>query len=285
MSKGLRLLSWLAPALMIVSLAFSSLAAAEEQSHYFVEEEMIRLVLDGFPDDHRQEFVDFRLVRTAESTGPLDFSLSDLVDGEGRLFPRQMVMIKTPYDSKLQKTGLSFNQIRFLAGGDEYAELKMAVLYNEEIRAGTYRGKLHSPQGKDIPVEIIVNRYTEIRVEPREISLQIPGPGLYQAKEPIEVTVWANHGDWVINLTCSGLFYQEDAEVEAGWLDAKPARPSLQLSVVGEERQILSEMAPVLGSEYGWGTTFNLKVQTKAGWEHRAGDYAGVIKIDVSIQE
>ncbi len=276
---------WLVLFAILACAALFNSAAAEEGSSYSVEGEIIRLVLDGFPNEQRRELADFRLYRTTKNTEPLKFSLSDLVDEDGRLFPRAMVFLTTPYDSNLQKITTSFNQTLLLASEDEYADLQLVALYNEEIRAGTYRGRLISPQGRDIPVEIAVNRYTQIAVEPQQIELQIPGPGLYQAKEPVEVTVWANHGDWVINLLSSGLFYQEEKAIKLGRSDREPVKPPLQLSLVGEKRQCLSEAVSVLGSEYGWGTTLSFRVETEAGWEHRAGNYAGVIKIEVSIQE
>ncbi len=214
MSRKFKSWRWLVLFAILACAALFNSAAAEEGSSYSIEGEVIRLVLDGFPNEHRREIADFRLFRTTENTEPpLKFSLSDLVDEDGRLFPpRAMVFLTTPYDSNLQKTTTSFNQTLLLASEDEYADLQLVALYNEEIRAGTYRGGrlISPPQGRDIPVEIAVNRYTQIAVEPQQIELQIPGPGLYQAKEPVEVTVWANHGDWVINLLSSGLFYQEE---------------------------------------------------------------------------
>lgn len=146
MSRKFKSWRWLVLFAILACAALFNSAAAEEGSSYSIEGEVIRLVLDGFPNEHRREIADFRLFRTTENTEPLKFSLSDLVDEDGRLFPpRAMVFLTTPYDSNLQKTTTSFNQTLLLASEDEYADLQLVALYNEEIRAGTYRGRLISP--------------------------------------------------------------------------------------------------------------------------------------------
>ncbi|HHY15988.1 MAG TPA: hypothetical protein GX521_07930, partial [Firmicutes bacterium] len=122
MSRKFKSWRWLVLFAILACAALFNSAAAEEGSSYSIEGEVIRLVLDGFPNEHRREIADFRLFRTTENTEPLKFSLSDLVDEDGRLFPRAMVFLTTPYDSNLQKITTSFNQTLLLASEDEYAD-------------------------------------------------------------------------------------------------------------------------------------------------------------------
>lgn len=276
MVKGLRVCGWLVFVLLIVFFVDGFVYAGN--TLYSVDGDMLRWVLDGYPDDSRPiEVITVHLVRDAESLEPLNYGLSSLVDDQGNEFPRELVVVRTPYDSAWQTWDFAYSQNQLLASTNEFAEIELGVQYTFPVRAGTYRGRLYSKHGDDIPLTIVVGRCTEVNVEPREVSLDVSsGPGLYKVTDSIKVTVCANHGDWVLKLTSAGLFYQDDQN-----LMVEP----IELFVVQDQLVALNDMPPVLGTMFGSGAELDLTIQAKVGWEHPAGSYQGKIRIDVFENE
>lgn len=275
MNKKLSFFSMLVFAAFILIFVFAGRVAAEG-SLYSVEGDAIQWELEGFPDESRPiEMRTIHLVRTTETTNPLDFSLSPLVDEQGNEFPRDMLVIQTPYDSAKQMYNSRYAQKRMLASVDTHAEIQVGLQYNSEVLAGTYRGRLHSEHGDDIPIVIIVGRCTKVTVEPRELYINAcEGPKVYTAEKSVIVTVRTNHRDWVVDLSSPGLFYEGDL--------TSTLEP-LELFVIEEEGKPISlnELSPLRGAHHGRCAVFTFKIQIETGWEHPAGSYAGFIYVDV----
>ncbi|NLO66634.1 MAG: hypothetical protein GX101_08130 [Firmicutes bacterium] len=277
---GLRPTKWLV-LLIILMFTASNWTLAADKAQYDVEDGPIQLELVGPPARDRVEFVEFKLVRVGEDTLPLDFTLSQLVDADGNPFPNHLLLVETPYDSQVQTVRWAFYQFRLLAGSDEYAEVKFGVKYDEEVWAGTYQGTLSSPHGPDIPVEITVEPYIEVTTDPEQIEMDIPGPGVWETETPMTINVQANVS-WTITLSSKGLFYKtEEADIPSVWAEATPY-PPLMLWLVEEEPQPLMDGVTISGSG---STELSFGLQTKAGWEHRAGSYVGEIRIDVRMED
>ena len=280
MVKGLRFYGWLAVLILVIFVTVSEDVNAEDtgETLYAVEGNALRWVLDGFPDDSRStEVISIRLVRKTEGIDPLDFGLSPLVDDQGNEFPRELVVVRTPYDSAWQTWDFTYAQNRLLASKDGFAEVELGIHYRFPVRAGTYRGRLFSKHGDDIPLTIVVGHYTEVSATPQEVALVVSsGPGLYEVKNPVKVAICANHGDWVLKLTSTGLLYQDDQD-----LLVEP----IELFVVQEQLVALNDMPLVFGTSFGWGAELDLIIQAKVGWEHPAGSYQGKILIDVFVNE
>lgn len=266
---------------LILLFTMSGIGFAEE-SLYVVEDKPISWILDGLPSDSdHMEIRTIQLARSVESSVALDFELSDLIDEQGNIFPREMVMIQTPYDSAWETWDSPFSQKRMLTSADHSAETTIGVKYSTPIRAGNYTGWLYSKHGDDIPLQITVPPYTEITVYPQEVSIDLNGgPGLYKAEESVTVEIRANHGAWNVNLSSAGLFYQDDQKD-----DWKEFIESIQLFIeIEQDKPLVSLKDNVLirGAEYGSSPTISFRVHARSGWEHPAGNYQGTIDVYLS---
>ncbi|HPT84255.1 MAG TPA: hypothetical protein PLM25_10210 [Limnochordia bacterium] len=221
--------------------------------------------------------------RTAEDDDTvLYYSLIDLTEG----FPRDMVVVQTPYDSDWQAftegsdrwRWSSDAQICFLAAGDKQSHVQIGLRGNVKLRAGTYSGTLSASHGPDIPVEITVLPYTLVTTSPQEIQLTLEqGPGWYTIP-PLEIQVEANHGDWVLAIASDGLHYQGDKYENVPPLElylVKPVDEPEKLVPLSEGPQEITR------SVYGWGTTLSIDLQTESTWKHPAGVYKGTVFVYV----
>lgn len=261
-------------------------AYAYEGSSYWVDGEPLQWELEGVPDSSRPvDYVEFRLVRITEDAEPLMFTLSELVDDQGNEFPRALLLIDTLYDSANQTWNSETSQVKLMASEHDIANLKIGLHYREKVPAGIYRGSLYSDQGDDIPIEIVVNRYTTVFVNEREVSMDLPSPGVW-VTDPVVVQVGANHGEWTLKLFSSGLFPQvENTSFLSSLLEESQERPLELVALVDDKTFPLGEGFRFSGSGSGGDSIFRFRIQTETGLEHKAGHYAGVIQIDVEVDE
>lgn len=271
---------------MLLLFSSAMCVSASENVSYSVEGDSVCWVLDGSPSVSRPiNFVEIRLLRDAESAHSVSFSLSELVDDQGNEFPRDLLVVETPYDSDLQTWGSIHSERMLLASEDAYADIRIGLHYKSDVRAGTYRGYLYSGQGDRIPIEITVNRYTFVAAEPQKIALDIPSPGTW-ITEPIHVKVGANHEDWVVSLSSAGLFLEEDTKTSfRSPLEEPQGQPLELMAVIDDEVFPLIEIRQFCGSEYVSGGVFSFKIQTETGLQHKAGHYTGLIQVDVRIND
>ncbi len=285
MRKKLQFPYWKMLMAILLFFAFTGVCASGN-TLYSVTGDSLRWVLDGFPGDFRPvELLEFRVERNSEGTESFDFSLSDLVNEDGHKFPRDLIVVQTPYDSARKSLNSVYSKELLLAPGDDYADIKIGLHYRDEVWAGTYTGYLHSGQGDKIPVEIVVNRYTAVNVAPSLITMDIPQPGTWEAPERVVVTVGANHGDWVVRLSSKGLFYVDDKKNVIGSSLAEPQVGQLELMVVvGEETFVLSEIPIDFGTTYRSDGLFSFKIKTETDLGHKAGTYRGIVQVDVQAK-
>lgn len=270
---------------LLLALIFTELTTAE--GLFAFESEKLTWVFEGLPDQARGgNFLAMRVQRKHEANLPLDVTLSPLIDEYGNEFPRELVVIKTPYDSAEQSWSGTVSSKRLLAASDDYVDLEIGVYYHAAVPAGIYRGELFAEYAESVPIEIIVGRYTYVIVDPPEIKLEVSsGPGTYTAEDLVQVEVVANHPEWVLRLSSAGLFYlDEEQSGRNSVLDRlkEPVVDPLELFIIHENQQVSLYEAPLLsGIDYEWSSIFEFKIQTEVGWEHKAGKYAGVIQVDV----
>ena len=275
---------------VLIVLLVPTLTAAEML--FYVEGEELTWILEGLPDSTRKaDFRSIQVVRGSDDRVPLVFQLSDIEDDYGNKFPRELIVLKTHYDSAEQSWDRASSARRMLAAKDEYADLEIGVYYHTPVPAGVYRGELYIKGGESIPLEIAVGRYTDIRIDPGEIKMEISGgPGVYKVENPVTVNISANHQHWVLTLGSAGLFYLDDEESSRRSILNRPRESMvepLELFIVHEENAIsATELPQIVGTNHGWrGTSIDFFIQTTVGWEHKAGNYAGVIQVDVELQE
>lgn len=271
-------------------LIFPPWAGAE--TLYYVDGEDLTWVLEGVPDEARAaEFRSVRLTWVSETNEPLYFQLSNLEDDHGHRFPRESVVVRTHYDSAEQNWGRISDARVLLAATDEYADFEIGVNYHKAVPAGIYRGELFTDTGGSIPLEIVVERFTELTITPHEIEMEIgSGPGDYRAADTLQVQVLANHQDWVLSLSSAGLFYSDEEESGRSFLQRgsqKPQMEPIELFMVHKEKTMsFHEVPKIMGVDYAWwGTSLEFNIQTKVGWEHKAGKYSGVIRVDVELDQ
>lgn len=277
MKKSLTLRSWLIA--LVVLLSFTSAPSARASG------EPICWVLEGIPGSSRPvDYVEFQLVRSTEDAEPLMFTLSELVDDRGNEFPRNLLLIHTPYDSASQTWNSETSQTKLMASEHDYASLTIGLHYREKVPAGIYRGSLYSEQGVHIPIEIVVNRYTTAFVDKNEIVMEIPSPGVW-VSDPVIVKVGANHGNWTVHLFSTGLFPQVENTSFLSSLGEPQAEPLELMALVDGKAFPLSEGYRLSGSGSGGDSDLCFKIQTETGLGHKAGYYAGIIQIDVEVDE
>lgn len=270
------------------TLVLAGNVMAEEQLDVVVDGGPVSFTVRGFAD--LQESVEqmpihwLTLTSTAEDDGTaLYYSLTDLSEG----FPRDMVVVKTPYDSNWQAFAegsdrwrwSSDAQICLLAAGDRQSQVQIALRGDVTLRAGTYSAVLSASNGPDIPIEITVLPYTVVTSGTQEIQLSLDrGPGWY-AIPPLEIQVEANHGNWVVALASDGLHYQGDR-----YENVPPLELFLVKSVKEAEELVPLSEGPqeIARSVYGWGTTFSVNLQTESTWSHAAGTYKGTVFVYVA---
>ena len=273
---------------LLLNLILPMVASAGESFHW--EGEELSWVMQGIPDKAR--VADFRTIvlkRGSDSGEPLYFQLSDLEDGAGNKFPRELIVVRTPYDSAEQRWDRSFSSKRLLAAKDEYVELEIGVYYHELVPAGNYIGKLYTDDGSSIPLEITVDCFTKVGIDPPEIKLEIDsGPGVYISDESVTVTVLANHEKWVMTLFSDGLFYEDEEEALRRSIFARSRELEIEpltVFIVRDNKVIpLSSPLEVRADDCAGGH-FNFKIQTEVGWEHKAGKYVGVIQVDLEFKD
>ncbi|HKM43776.1 MAG TPA: hypothetical protein VJZ70_07265, partial [Limnochordia bacterium] len=70
MKKSLILQNWITVLAVFILLAFAQSAYADEDPLYWVEDEPLNWVLEGFPDSSRPiDYVEFRLCRDPDTEG------------------------------------------------------------------------------------------------------------------------------------------------------------------------------------------------------------------------
>lgn len=277
-------------ALVAVVLLLGEACPAQET--YSVEHTPLQVVLSGEPSPTRPaEYVQFRLRRNEGEGQSLYFSLSDLEDSSGNKFPRELIVLKTPYDSRELRWAFRNEQQLLLHAEDDYIDLELGVYYHELVPAGTYRGSLYSEFGGKISLEIEVAPFTNVAVYPSLVTVAAnEGPGIYKASEPVQVRMWANHSDWLVEISSGGLFYQSQRErdeedrqlVHPSDVKIDPVPLLFSNQVAPEERH---QSLSFRGSEYGSGAILEFEIWAQIGWEHPAGHYSGVVTVDVEIEE
>lgn len=266
--------------------------AAQSQDVYRVDGGPLRWVLEGQPSpSNLAQYVEFRLIREGAEPVDLNFSLSALVDDLHNEFPRELLALRTPYDSEEQQWDLIPTEKCLLAAADEFADLQLGVYYTETVAAGTYTGSLRSDAGGEIPLEIVVKPFTAVVIDTAQIKLEaLGGPGIYRISEPIQVCVRANHSNWVARFSSPGLLPVDDlASVSrplASW-EQSSERTAVPVPLLfidlssDQEAESGSEVLQVTGAEYGWQAIIEFTIQARVGWEHPAGEYVGVIRVDL----
>ncbi len=207
------------------------------------------------------------------------FSLSSIEDEYGNEFPRDMLLVKTWYDSDWKaftsQSGrwMSFDeQVLLLKAGETSSEIHFALRGTVDAWAGTYKGSLSSDKGPDIPIEIVVENSIVVVVDPEKMSVAVDhGPGQYKLA-PVEVTITAN-GDWEIVLSSSGLLYTGKV-----YNDVSP----LELFYLfdSDEMTSLKEGHTITGSGSSI-TTLSLALRTETISQYPAGIYEGAIIVSV----
>ncbi len=264
----------------------SSLIGATENSQppYYISDVPIQLVVDGMSRTNSERAVQsswsFYVTREAEQGETLFYGLSTLEDREGNTFPREYILVQTPYDSAWQGFSSMGDRVPFLDGKERTAEIKIGVFCGARGRAGRYTGHFFSSEGAPIPIEVEVKPYTMVLIEPRVIHFDAQGgPGTYQADESVTVMIHANHGNWDLTMRTEGLFYQaqdnegEDRIFSEIWIQTDGS----------DEAVCLGDGLRIIGSTYGWGISQTFTFWTTFGWEHPAGLYEGVISVDMLL--
>ena len=181
------------------TLVLAGNVMAEEQLDVVVDGGPVSFTVRGFAD--LQESVEqmpihwLTLTRTAEDDGTaLYYSLTDLSEG----FPRDMVVVKTPYDSNWQAFAegsdrwrwSSDAQICLLAAGDRQSQVQIALRGDVTLRAGTYSAVLSASNGPDIPIEITVLPYTvEMCIRDSISTVRLPTASSTHREERLAVTI------------------------------------------------------------------------------------------------
>lgn len=279
--------SWL---LVFALLAVASLFGQSSiQAAVRVEDGPLAVELDGEPSCSRPaEYVGFRLHREGDAGQPLYFSLSEMVDELGNTFPRDLIVLRTPYDSDELRWESVFAEHLLLGAEDGYVDLNLGVHYTELIPAGTYEGQLHSGTGEVVPLRIVVGPFTKVVVDPPLVTIDAnAGPGIYKANQSVQVTVQANHNNWILRLSSEGLFFQDENRAVKRHLNEpeETVRPVPLLFAEPYSEGGQSEILQIGGSDYPSGAILEFEIHAHVGWEHRAGQYMGVVKVDVFIEE
>ena len=276
MERRLGFYSWV---LVLMLLVFSThlVSAGTPNALYRVESDHLQLIAaETWVETEILNLGVLRIVRTEESVIPLDFRLGTIVSAEGVEFPRERIMVRTPYDSAWLNWRSPFDQVRFLAATDQFAELELRIQAGPLLQAGLYRGVLTSEHGEPVHFEILVPQFTEIHVEPNELNMAIPGaPGFHLVPETIQVTVRANHNRWVLSLQSAGLFSVDHSEAEP-----------LEL-LFQEETDFVSlgQGLTLYGKNYGWGTILDFTVGVEVSLQNPAGNYVGMIQAAIYLED
>lgn len=264
--------------------------AALADSPFIIEGGPLHWVLDGSPHSGRSaEYKELQIIRVGEEDIPLEFTLSDLEDDSGNKFPRELVVLDSPYYFAEQTWPSRYTQHSVLDRDHQQGTVRVGVSYGEMVRAGTYRGYLYPTMGEPIAVSIEVPRFTDVFIYPRELTIEADaGPNMYEANETVEIVVTANNSDWKVSLHSEGLFYQvPEKDRPKLWQEVSKANVKpvpLFFCRVDETEHVVPELQ-LLGVEYGGGTVVKFKVLAETDWEHPAGTYKGVIQVNVNIPE
>lgn len=268
--------------MVLAMLALALIVSSGAQASFVIEGGPLQWVLEGKPSSSRPvEYVGLRLIRVGEERRSLYFRLSELHDDQGNEFPLDLIVLRTPYDSDEQRWENVLSERCLLAADDDYVDLKLGVRYSEVVVAGTYRGSLLSDAGEEVPLEVVVQPFTDVTLGPATIRLDaLAGPGLYRAAEPAQISVRANHVNWIVNVNSGGLFRIDDQNrvaVQSEFI------PLFFVEVRAANEPSGRENLRLQGEDYGREALITFEVQAYVGWGHPAGTYGGVINVDVEV--
>ena len=265
----------LAGFILVASFGF----AQEEKS--IVDPDMLYWVLYEPPGEHTEP-ITLSITRDHNAKNPVLFKMDYLISENGKLELSECLEVYTGYTNTWQVISKKNHPI-FLAQGAASNEVKIRP------RAwgppGEYTGILESPNSNIyIPVTIEIMPFANLMVNPEKISISADwGPGIYRTNEMISVSVAANHPNWEVILSTTGLTYV--GELKSGDSPTPPQITPELLDViqVNHDGDVISQhklSQPVIFHSNGINDqTFMLWVDCTLGWQHIAGNYEGVIDI------
>ncbi|NLL48356.1 MAG: hypothetical protein GX249_07210 [Firmicutes bacterium] len=276
---------WLALATLIVLFSMWSAAIRAQGILYQVEGEQVHLEVErsaSLGTEKVGSTAMFTLTRSTDDDTALYYSLSELLNESGDVFPRDMLVVKTPYDPDWQAFTSTYglwnsfdDQICLLDAREDSSDICLGLKGEVDAWAGTYQGRLYSDEGPDIFIELVVPTYTIATLSPDTIHVVLDhGPDWYELG-PFDIWVGANHKNWIATLYSEGLIYQGDKYSNV---------PPLELYLPGEDVP-LSEGYVITGNGEHVEHFFTIEMVTEAGWQHPAGDYRGTLFVEVQGYE
>ncbi len=267
----------LAGFILVASFGFAQM----EKSN--VDPDKLYWVLYEPPGEHTEP-ITLSITREHNANNPVWFKMDYLISENGQIELSECLEVDTGYTSTSTWQVISKkNHPIFLAQGAASNEVKIRP------RAwgppGEYTGILESPNSNIcIPVTIEIMPFANLMVTPEKISISADwGPRIYRANEMITVSVAANHPNWMVILSTTGLTYA--GELKSGDSPTPPQITPELLDViqVNHGGDVISQhklSQPVIFRSNGNNAqTFMLWVDCTLGWQHIAGNYEGVIDI------
>lgn len=288
--KRFRINRWIALVLLFSLVSCSGVVLAGQT---VVKPGQIKFVLasrpaEDIPADNPVEFrrqgnekQDADIVENSfKNREPVYYYATELADSHGHIIPAEYLLAKTPYDSAYQPL---INDILVLAQESNISTIQFKLAKEAWGPKGVYRGWLRSSLGRDRDIRVMVHikAWTSIALDSEDVTITAAnGPGTYSADNPVTITVYANHRDWNLTLSCP-----EPLEFTGEVNGDPPVLEQENLFVAVEQPDAdyhqLSQPLNISGTSYGGGSSFDLYFKAKTEWKHSAGIYRG--KIDLLL--
>lgn len=213
------------------------------------------------------------------------FKVTELSDGEA-MIPPEYIEASTPY-SGYQRLD---TPILFLKADENKAvEVNFRLSSEAWSKAGNFDGYLIATDQKggriaeigQINIHAHVHKYTCLDVDAGEDGMIVidadHGPGMYEAKKKIGLTVTTNTQPWTLTIS------SEYLRLSLPEADSSPIAPeNIWVRLDGSAQEVNMAEGLVLTGPVGKMTQHELAVKVKTELEHISGIYKGKLKLTLS---